>query len=81
MRTEKYHAWDRANRRAQVHSKRRRTPRREITTRDTTVDNNTSSETDIPHGEGFGYAPRVFTDPEYANTLPLTENDSEPEVT
>ena len=81
IRMEKYCAWDRADRRVQVHSKRRRTPRREVTTRDTTVDNTTSSETDIPNGEGFGYPPRVFTDPEYVNTLPLTENDSEPEVT
>ena len=39
MRMEKYHAWDRVDRRGQVHSKRRRAPRREFTTRDTTVDN------------------------------------------
>ena len=45
------------------------------------MDNSTSSETDIPKGEGFGSLPRVFTEPEYANTLPLTENDSELEVT
>ena len=53
-------------------------PRRESTRRDTTVDNTTSSETDISNGEGFGYPPRVCTDPEYENTLPLTENDSDP---
>ena len=62
-----YHAWDRADRRAQVHSRRRRTHRKEFITRDTTVDNTTSYETDIPNGEGFGYPPRVFTDPEYMN--------------
>ena len=81
MRTEKYCAGDWADRRAQVHSKRRRASRKEVTKRDTTVDHTTNSKTDIPNGEWFGYPPRVFTDPEYANTLPLTENDSEPEVT
>ena len=47
-RTEKYCAWDRANRRPQVHSKRRRTSKKEVTRRDTTVKNTTNSETDIP---------------------------------
>ena len=44
-------------------------PQREIVSRDTTVDNTTSSKTDIPNGEGFGYASKVYTDPKYAATL------------
>ena len=64
-RTEMYHPWDRADRRTKVHMIRKRMPQREIVSKDTTVDT-TSSETDIPNGEGFGYAPKVYTDPKYA---------------
>ena len=62
-RTERYCPWDRANRGAQIHTRRRRTPQKEIKGKDTTIDNSTSSETDIPNGEGFGYVPKNFTDP------------------
>ena len=55
-RTERYHPWDRADSRAQIHSKKRRTPRREVVNIDNLVDS-TSSETDIPHGDGFAFAP------------------------
>ena len=60
---------------------RKRTPRREIVDIDTSVDS-TNSETDLPNGEGFGYAPKVFTNPEYVATLPQMETESsELEVT
>ena len=69
-RTERYPPWDRANRRAKVHTIKRRTPRRETGSKDTVDDNSNSSETDIPNGEGFGYAPKIYTDPKFAATLP-----------
>ena len=73
-RTERYLPWDRANRRAKVHTIRKRMSQREIVSKDTTVDN-TSSETDIPNGEGFGYAPKVYTDTKYAANLSPTETE------
>ena len=53
---------------------RKRTPRREIVNIATTA-NTTSSVMDIPNGEGFGYAPKVFTNPNYVATLPQTETE------
>ena len=79
-RTERYCPWDRADRRAQIHTRRRRTPQKDITGKDTTIDNSTSSETDIPNGKGFGYAPKIFTDPNLAATLsPTATEHSAPE--
>ena len=41
----------------------------------------TSSETDIQDGEGFSSPPKVFTNPEFAKTILLTElDDNEIEV-
>ena len=37
------------------------------------MDNTSSSETDIPNCEGFGYASKVYTDPKYAAILSPTE--------
>ena len=59
MRTERYHPWDAANRRAEVHTIKRRTPRRETVSKDIAVDKSTGSEMDIPNGEGFAYAPNI----------------------
>ena len=73
-RTEKYCAWDRADRRSSVRTRRRRTPHREIRS---SHENNTASETDVPVGQGFRYPPQVFTDPEYAATIPQTEEEEE----
>ena len=70
-RTERWHPWDRANRRAQIHIRRRRTPQKDITGKDTTIDN--SLEADIPNGEGLGYAPKVYTDPNVAAVISPTE--------
>ena len=33
-------------------------------------------ETDIQDGEGFAYAPKIFTNPNYDTTKPLTESKS-----
>ena len=55
-------------------------PQSEIVCKDTTVDT-TSSETDIPNGKGFGYAPKVYTDLKYAaNLSPTATKFSESEV-
>ena len=53
--TEKYHSWDRADRRSGVHTRRRRTPQREVIM---SSNNNTNSETDVPVGKGLGYPPQ-----------------------
>ena len=74
-RTEKYHAWDRADRRSSVRTRRRRTPHREISS--SHEENNTMSETDVPIGQGLRYPPQVFTDPEYAATVSQMEEEEE----
>ena len=74
-RTEKYHAWDRADRRSSVRTQRRRTHHREV--RSSHEENNTTSETDVPVGQGLKYPPRVFMDPEYAAAVLQTEEQEE----
>ena len=61
--TEKYHSLDRTDRRSSVHTRRRRTPQRKVIVNS---NDNTNSETDVPVGQGLGYPPQVFTDPEFA---------------
>ena len=56
-RTERYHPWDRADRRAKIHTMKRRTSRKEETV-DTV--GSTNSETDIQDGEGIAYAPKFY---------------------
>ena len=70
-RTERYCPWDRVDKRAKIHMKKRKVVRREGDVE--TV--STNSETDIQDGEGFSYPPKVFTDPELANTISLTNSD------
>ena len=72
MRTERYHPWDRADSRAQLHTKKRRTPRREVVKIDNSVDS-TSSKTNISDGEGFAFASEVFTNPSFVTTVPQTK--------
>ena len=67
--TEKYHSWDRVDRKSSVHTRRRRTPQREVIM---SSNDNTNSETDVPVGEGLGYTPQVFTDPEFAANISKT---------
>ena len=74
-RNERYHPWDTANRRAKVHIIKTRTPGRETVSEDTVVDNSTCSEMDIPNGESFGYAPKIYTDLKFAATLPKIKTE------
>ena len=71
---EKYCSWDRADRSSSVHTRRRRTPQREVimSSNDNT---NTNSETDVPVGEGLGYPPQVVIDLEYATNISHTEEE------
>ena len=81
-RTERYHSWDRADRGAKIHTKRRKTNRKEMVSIGNVDTTTTNSETDIQDGEGFAYAPQIFTNPNYAMTTPLTDSEnSEVEVT
>ena len=72
-RTERYHPWDRVDRGAKIHTMKRRTSRKEMVSVNT-VDS-TNSEMDIQDREGFAYAPKIFTNPNYAVTVPLTESE------
>ena len=58
-RTERYHPWDRADRR--FHKRRKRTPHHENKDKDNARDSSVSidSGTDIPNRKGFGY-PHTF---------------------
>ena len=71
-RTKKYCAWEKADRRRNVRTRKRKAPHREMTNMQT-EDN--MSETDVPVGQGFRYPPQVFTDPRYAVTVPHTEEE------
>ena len=66
-RTERYHPWERADKRSKIHSRR---SKREVDSEVTT-----SSETDIQTGKGFAYPPEIFTNPEFAKTVPLSDTD------
>ena len=74
-RTEKYHAWDKADRRSNVRTKKRRTPHREM--KGIHAEDNTTSGTDVPVGQGLGYPPQVFIDPTYAAEVPHMEEGEE----
>ena len=71
--TEKFCSLDRVNRRSSMCTRRRRTPQREVHS----SHDNTTSETDVPVGEGFGYPLQVFTDLEFAAEVPHTEEEEE----
>ena len=73
-RTEKYCAWEKADRRGNVRTRKRKTPHREMTNMQT--ENNTS-ETDVPVGQGFRYPPQVFTDYRYVPVVPHMEEEEE----
>ena len=77
LRTERYHPWDRADKRSKIYTKRRRTTQREVDSE--TVSSN--SEIDIQNGKGFLYPPEVYTNLDMANTIPLTDTDNDIEVT
>ena len=75
-RTERYHPWDRADKRSKIHT-RRRTTRREVDSEMV----RSNSETDIQNGKGFSYPPEVYTNPDLANTITLTDTDNDVEAT
>ena len=56
-----------------MHTRRRRTPQREIVS--SSHHTNTNSETDIHTGEGLGYPPQVFTNLEFAATVSNSGNE------
>ena len=72
-RTEKYHAWEKADRRSNVKTRKRKAPCK--VTNMQTKDN--TSKTDVPVGQGFRYPPQVFTDPRYTATVPNMEEEEE----
>ena len=74
-RTERYCAWEKAEGRSDVKTRKRKPPCH-MTNRQT-KDN--ASETDVPAGQGFGYPPQVFTDPTYAVTITYMEGEGEVE--
>ena len=70
MRTERYHPWDRADKRSKIHT-RRRTTRREVESEITG-----NSKTDIQTGKGFVYPTEIYTNLEFAKTITLTDTDN-----
>ena len=70
-RTERYHPWDRADKRSKIHTKRR------ITRREVESEITSNSETGIQMGKGFAYPPEIFTNPEFTKTIHLTDMDNE----
>ena len=74
-RTEKYCTWEKADRRSNVRTRKRRTPHREM--RSIHAEDNKTSETDVSVGQGLKYPPQVFTNPKYAAEVPHTEEEEE----
>ena len=58
-----------------MRTRMRRTSHREI--RSSHEENNTTSETDVPVGQGLRYPPQVFTDAKYAMAVPHMEEEEE----
>ena len=69
-RVEKYHSWDRVDGRSNMCTRRKRTPQREVSSHD-----NTTSEIDVPVGQGLGYHPQVFIDTGFVVNVPHTEEE------
>ena len=72
-RTEKYRAWEKADRRSNVRTRKMKAPCK--VTNMQTEDN--TSKTDVPVGQGFRYPPQIFTGPRYAATVPHMEEGEE----
>ena len=74
-RTERYCPWEIADKRSKIHTRRR-------TRREVESEIRSNSETNIQTGKGFMYPPEIFTNPEFAKTMPLMDTDNdEVEVT
>ena len=65
------------DRRTKVHTKKKRTSKKDIEVE--TVDS-TNSEMDIQDGTDFSYAPKIFTNLEFATTIPLTKLEDNQEA-
>ena len=74
-RMEKYCSWEKANKRSNVRTRKRKAPHK--MTNMQTKDN--TSETNVPVGQGFRYPPQVLTDPKYAMAMPHMEEEGEVE--
>ena len=81
-RTEKFHPWERADRRVKISTRRRRMSRctqdtnsNDDNTRGDSVES-TDSVTCIPTGKGFSYPPLIVTDHEHAANIPGSDIDS-----
>ena len=74
IRLEKYSMWEKAQR-CYIRSRKRKAPHK-TTNRQTEDD---ASETDVPTGQGFGYPPKIFTNPTYTVTMTHTELEGEVE--
>ena len=64
-RTERYHLWERADKWSKIHTRRSK--------RGVDSEVSTSSETDIQTGKGFAYPTEIFTNPEFAKTVTLSD--------
>ena len=74
-RTEKCCAWEKADGRSNIRTRKRKAPHK--VTNMQTKDN--TPETNVPVGQGFSYPPQVFTDHKYAVAMPHTEEEGEME--
>ena len=68
-RIERYHLWERADKWSKIHTRR---SKREVNSEVTT-----NSETEIQMGKGFAYPPKLFTNPEFAKTVPISDTDND----
>ena len=71
-RTEKYCTWEQVQRNS-IRSRERKAPCK-MTSKQT---EDSTSETDIPTGQGFGYPPPIFTNPTHITTTTHTESEGE----
>ena len=65
------------DRRIKIHTKKGRTSRKEVSVETVDTVDSTNSETDIQDGKGFVYAPKIFTNPYFGATIPLTETEND----
>ena len=63
------------DRRTKIHTKKWRTSRKQVNVETVDTVDSTNSETDIQDREGFAYVPKIFPNPNYATTIPLTESE------
>ena len=78
-RTEKFHPWERANRRVRIIPEGRECPDIHRTQTQMTLEvtvESTDSGTCIMTDKGFNYPPLIFTDPEHAGKVPDSDIDS-----